>query len=85
MKCRLVLTLVMMLAPIAVFGAHKKDIWAGSGYEPTDVAMELKQASPHVYYVQGQAGTPTEHDGFISNACRTRNTTRQLLSPRGKT
>jgi glyoxylase-like metal-dependent hydrolase (beta-lactamase superfamily II) len=30
--------------------------------------MELKQVSPHCYYVQGQAGTAIENEGFISNA-----------------
>ena len=37
-------------------------------YPATDVAMELKQVSEHVYYVQGQAGVPTDNEGFISNA-----------------
>lgn len=37
-------------------------------YPPTDVEMELKQVSEHVYYVQGQAGVPTDNEGFISNA-----------------
>lgn len=37
-------------------------------YPPTDVEMELKQVSKHVYYVQGQAGIATDNEGFISNA-----------------
>lgn len=37
-------------------------------YPATDVEMELKQVSEHVYYVQGQAGVPTDNEGFISNA-----------------
>lgn len=36
--------------------------------EPSTVAMELVKVSDHVYYVQGAAGTPTENQGFISNA-----------------
>lgn len=43
-------------------------IWVGSTYEPTYVNMELKQISPHVYYVEGFAGAPTDFDGFMSNA-----------------
>ena len=30
--------------------------------------MELVQVAPHSYYVQGQAGTAIENEGFISNA-----------------
>ena len=37
-------------------------------YPATDVAMELKKVSEHVYYVQGQAGIATDNEGFISNA-----------------
>ena len=37
-------------------------------YPATDVKMELKQVSEHVYYVQGQAGIATDNEGFISNA-----------------
>lgn len=37
-------------------------------YPPVDVAMELKQVSEHVYYVQGKAGIATANKGFISNA-----------------
>ena len=43
-------------------------IWSGAAYEPTYVEMELKQVSPHVYYVEGNAGAPTDFDGFMSNA-----------------
>lgn len=43
-------------------------IWEGVPYESTSVAMELKQVSPRAYYVQGPPGTPTDNDGFISNA-----------------
>lgn len=37
-------------------------------YPATDVEMELKQVSEHVYYVQGEAGIATDNEGFISNA-----------------
>ena len=37
-------------------------------YPATDVEMELKKVSEHVYYVQGQAGVATDNEGFISNA-----------------
>ena len=37
-------------------------------YPATSVAMELKQVSSHVYYVQGKAGIATDNEGFISNA-----------------
>lgn len=39
-----------------------------TSYPATDVAMELKKVSEHVYYVQGQAGVATDNEGFISNA-----------------
>lgn len=38
------------------------------GYPPATVSMSLKQVSPHCYYVQGEAGTAIENEGFISNA-----------------
>lgn len=37
-------------------------------YPATNVVMELKQVSDHVYYVQGKAGIATDNEGFISNA-----------------
>lgn len=37
-------------------------------YPATGVAMDLKKVSEHVYYVQGNAGIPTDNEGFISNA-----------------
>lgn len=45
-----------------------KSIWENSPYESTSVTMELKQVSPRAYYVQGPPGTPTENEGFITNA-----------------
>lgn len=41
--------------------------FAGEPVE-SNVDMSLKQVSPHVWYVEGVAGTATENDGFISNA-----------------
>ncbi len=37
-------------------------------YPKTNVQMELKKLSEHVYYVQGGAGIATENEGFVSNA-----------------
>ncbi len=48
--------------------AKQAAIWKNSPYEPTYVAMELIQVSPRVYYVTGPPGTPTDNDGFMSNA-----------------
>ncbi|MGD8560375.1 MAG: MBL fold metallo-hydrolase [Gammaproteobacteria bacterium] len=36
--------------------------------ESTAVAMDLKQVSEHTYYVEGPPGTPTDNQGFMSNA-----------------
>lgn len=41
---------------------------SATDYPPSTVAMQLRQVSPHCYYVQGQAGTAIENEGFISNA-----------------
>ncbi len=37
-------------------------------YAPTTVDMTLKQVSEHVYFVEGVPGSPTDNEGFISNA-----------------
>ena len=37
-------------------------------YPPSEVEMKLVQVAEHSYYVQGQAGTAIENEGFISNA-----------------
>jgi len=37
-------------------------------YPATHVTMKLNKVSEHVYYVQGQPGIATDHEGFISNA-----------------
>jgi glyoxylase-like metal-dependent hydrolase (beta-lactamase superfamily II) len=47
--------------------ASSNPVMAGR-YAPISVPMELKQVSPHVYYVQGAAGVATDNEGFISNA-----------------
>ncbi|WP_455366976.1 MBL fold metallo-hydrolase, partial [Kaarinaea lacus] len=36
--------------------------------EPVHVDMMLKQVSQRVYYVEGPPGTPTDNEGFMSNA-----------------
>jgi glyoxylase-like metal-dependent hydrolase (beta-lactamase superfamily II) len=48
--------------------AKSTSIWENVPYEPTSVAMELIQVAPHTYYVTGPPGTPTDNDGFMSNA-----------------
>lgn len=40
----------------------------GADYPPVTVDVRATQVSEHVYYVQGNAGTATEFEGFISNA-----------------
>ena len=37
-------------------------------YPKTNVSMQLKQLSQHVYYVQGASGVATDNEGFVSNA-----------------
>lgn len=37
-------------------------------YADTSVAMEVKQVTEHVYYVEGAPGIATDNEGFISNA-----------------
>ncbi|VAW78611.1 SoxH protein, homolog [hydrothermal vent metagenome] len=37
-------------------------------YPLSTVTMSLKKVSKHVYYIQGQAGTALDNQGFISNA-----------------
>jgi glyoxylase-like metal-dependent hydrolase (beta-lactamase superfamily II) len=41
---------------------------AGNSYPLSTVGMSLKQVSENCYYVQGEAGTATDNEGFISNA-----------------
>lgn len=37
-------------------------------YAQSEVEMTLKQVTEHAWYVQGEAGTATDNEGFISNA-----------------
>jgi len=37
-------------------------------YAPSQVEMDVKKVSEHVYYVEGAAGIATDNEGFISNA-----------------
>ena len=67
MKKWFCLSCILLLVSLPVW-AQQQDIWQNSKYEPTHVEMELKQVSPHVYYVQGPPGAPTDFDGFMSNA-----------------
>jgi len=57
---RLFFLVPVLFASLAVAG--------GSEYPPVSVPMKLQQVSPHVYFVQGQAGVATDNEGFISNA-----------------
>lgn len=47
--------------------ARKSIPWPDK-YEPTQVDMSLIQVTENTYYVQGPPGTPTDNDGFMSNA-----------------
>ena len=58
------LAFVIVISAI-LFGCNES---TKTTYPATDVVMELKQVSEHVYYVQGQAGVATDNEGFISNA-----------------
>lgn len=58
------LAFVFIISSI-LFGCNQS---AKTFYPATDVEMELKQVSEHIYYVQGKAGVATDNEGFISNA-----------------
>jgi glyoxylase-like metal-dependent hydrolase (beta-lactamase superfamily II) len=58
----------MLFISLFVLNANAADMWANVPYEATNVAMEPVQVAPHSYYVQGPPGTPTDNDGFMSNA-----------------
>lgn len=62
------LSLLLLFNTLFVLSANAADIWANTSYEPTSVTMDLLQVAPHSYYVQGPPGTPTDNDGFMSNA-----------------
>jgi glyoxylase-like metal-dependent hydrolase (beta-lactamase superfamily II) len=63
-----VVRLFILLLATAVTNVHAENIWTNVAYESTSVAMEAVQVSPHSYYVQGPPGTPTDNEGFMSNA-----------------
>jgi len=48
--------------------AKSADIIWPDKYEPTKVPMQLVKISDHCFYVQGPPGTPTDNEGFMSNA-----------------
>ena len=57
--------------PVANKGNSKttdENIQWPANIESTKVPMELQQVSKHTYFVQGPPGTPTDNDGFMSNA-----------------
>lgn len=56
---KIVTTLSLMLVASAV---------QAENYPPVTVDMTLQQVSEHRYYVQGEAGTAIDNEGFISNA-----------------
>lgn len=59
------LAFIFIMSSLIFVGCNKQP---ASNYPATDVEMELKQVSEHVYYVQGKAGIATDNEGFISNA-----------------
>lgn len=75
---KIYVVLFFLLVGLAISGCDSKNdskqslkpvsIWENSPYEATNVPMELIQVSPHAYYVSGPPGTPTDNDGFMSNA-----------------
>ncbi len=58
----------VLLASVALPAAAGQAEDLAARYPPAPVEMVLRQVSPHVYYVQGEAGAAFEHEGFISNA-----------------
>ncbi|MCW8828010.1 MAG: MBL fold metallo-hydrolase [Gammaproteobacteria bacterium] len=57
----------MNLLLLMVLGLLTATAQAGK-YPPSTVSMTLQQVSDRCYYVQGEAGTAIENEGFISNA-----------------
>ena len=53
---------------LAKSAVHAAGDTAASIYPATSVGMRLVKVAEHVYYAQGQAGTATDNEGFISNA-----------------
>ena len=56
---------ILFIITSMLFGCNES---AKTTYPATDVKMDLKQVSEHVYYVQGEAGIAIDNEGFISNA-----------------
>jgi len=59
------------IAPVAKKDKSKAtdgDIQWPSNIEATKAPMDLQQISPRTYFVRGPPGTPTDNDGFMSNA-----------------
>ena len=52
----------------SIAAAGKETIQWPDNIEPSHVEMKLKQISPSTYYVEGPPGTPTDNEGFMSNA-----------------
>jgi glyoxylase-like metal-dependent hydrolase (beta-lactamase superfamily II) len=52
-----VLVLLVLLPPLAL-----------AAYPPVTVKVIAEQIGDHTYYINGLAGSATEHEGFISNA-----------------
>ena len=49
-------------------GVVEQDIQWPAHIEPAHVEMTLQQISQRTYYVEGPPGTPTDNEGFMSNA-----------------
>jgi glyoxylase-like metal-dependent hydrolase (beta-lactamase superfamily II) len=49
-------------------GVVEQDIPWPAHIEPAHVEMALQQISQRTYYVEGPPGTPTDNEGFMSNA-----------------
>lgn len=60
------LGLLLALIPVWVVGGTPQPF--EKRFPEATVDMELVQVAEHTYYVGGQAGIPTENQGFISNA-----------------
>ena len=58
------LAFIFILSSV-LFGCNQSN---EKNYPATNVAMDLKKVTEHVYYVQGKAGIATDNEGFISNA-----------------
>lgn len=57
-----------MFYPIGLLVGLWLSVAQAADYPPTTVPMQLKQVSERCYYVQGEAGTAIDNEGFISNA-----------------